>query len=736
MANETTNRSSVSEKVVPTVCASHCGGTCLLKVHVKDGVIVRIETDEGAEPQYRACLRGRAYRQRVYAPDRVLYPQKRVGERGEGRFERISWDEAMDTVIEKHRKAMETHGPTSILYIQMAGDVQYLNMFGPQRRWLSLAGGYWEVPRPPEWRLSWGITSFGQGCAASQYTYGTIFCSNTRDDLLNSKLIILWGWDPATTVTGPNTCWYLARAREAGCKIISIDPRYTRTTGTLADRWIPIRPGTDAAMLIAMAYVMIEESLYDEKFLKTYTVGFDRFKDYVLGLEDRVPKTPLWAESITGVSADTITELAREYARVKPAALMAGIAPGRTAYGEQYHRSAMTLACMTGNVGTHGGDAAARAWESTYGGFPYPFNALMAMGGLVPHARNPVEGSPDLPKTMHTSELPDIILEGRKGFPDFQFMYIAHSQFIGQRPDINKTVRALRKIPFIAVQDQFMTPTAKFADILLPVSTYMERSDVSHGVSTPPFIGVENKCIEPLGESKSPLQIAADFAKRMGIVDFLPKDEDTMMRDFAQRCGVPNYEQLKADGVYRYPHPEPYIAFKEQIDDPVRHPFKTPSGKIEIYSQQLADINAPNFPPIPKYIEAWEGRNDPLARKYPIQCISTHGLRRMLSQSDSIPWLREVDRHTVLINSADAAARGIRDGDMVRVFNDRGTILIEAKVTERIMPGVADVPHGTWYDPDEHGVDRGGNSNTLTSDKYSPSGGLAYNTHLVQIEKA
>lgn len=738
MTKSTGMESSGTEKVIPTVCASHCGGSCLLKVHVKNGVITRIETDDAEEPQFRGCLRGRAYRQRVYAPDRVLYPQKRIGERGEGKYERISWDEAMDTVIEKHKEAMETHGPLSILFMQSAGDIGYLNMFGPTRRWLALAGGFCEpVYRPPEWRYSWGVPSFGQGCAASQYTYGTIFCSNTRDDLVNSKLIILWGWDPATTVTGPNTCWYLAQAKEAGCKIIAIDPRYTRTAGAFADQWIPIRPGTDAAMQIAMAYVMIEENLHDDKFLNTYTVGFDRFREYVLGYEDRIPKTPAWAESITGVPAATIIELAREYARTKPAALMAGIAPGRTAYGEQHHRAAITLACMTGNVGIHGGDAAARAWESTYGGYPYRFSPLMAMVGLVPYTPNPAQELPETPKKLHHADLADIITEDREGFPDYQMMYITHSQFIGQHVNVNKIVKALKKLPFIVVEEQFMTPTAKFADILLPVSTYMERNDITTGVSTPPFIGVMNKVIEPQGESKSPLQIAADFCERMGIPDFMPKDEDTILREFAQKCGVPEsgYDQLKRDAAYRLPHPEPYVAFKEQIEDLANHQFKTPSGKIEIYSQHLADINDPNFPPIPKYIETWESRNDPLFEKYPIQCTSTHGLRRQLSQSDSLPWLREVGRHKVWINTTDAEARGINDGDMVKVFNDRGAIIIQAEVTERIMPGVANIPQGTWYDPDENGVDRGGNANILTSEKYSPSGGLAYNTHLVQIEK-
>src|SRR4030042_711894 len=333
----------------------NCGGACLLKVHVKDGVITRLETDDGDEPQVRGCLRCRAYRQRVYAPDRLLYPLKRVGQRGEGRFERISWDEALDTVAGELKRIRDTYGAASIILAQMTGDVCSLNNFGAMDRLLCMAGGY---------TSPWGVTSFQAGVYASLVTYGTWFASNNRDDLLNSRLIIMWGWDPANTITGTNTCWYLARAREAGARIVSVDPRHTDSAAVLADHWIPIRPGTDTAMLIAMAHVMIKEKLYDEAFIATYTVGFDRFKDYVMGSVDGVPKTPAWAEAITGVSSGTIEQLAREYAATRPAALMTGIAPGRTAYGEQYHRAAITLAAMTGNAGIHGGDAGARAWES------------------------------------------------------------------------------------------------------------------------------------------------------------------------------------------------------------------------------------------------------------------------------------------------------------------------------------------------------------------------------------
>jgi len=719
----------LAEKVVTTTCASHCGGTCVLKVHVRDGVITRIETDDGPEPQLRGCLRGRAYRQRVYAPDRLLYPMKRVGERGEGKFERITWDEALDTVAGELMRVRDTYGPASILYLALAGDLGQLHTPRLTNRLLALAGGY-------TW--TWGLTSFGAGMYVSRACYGTYFTSNTRDDLLNSRLIILWGWDPATIIAGTNTAWYLARAREGGARIVAVDPKYNESAATFAQQWIPIRPGTDAAMLIAMAHVMITENLHDQAFLDTYTVGVDRFKGYVLGVEDGVPKTAAWAEAITGVSAATIEELAREYATTKPAALMAGIAPGRTASGEQYHRAAITLAAMTGNVGIHGADAAGRAWESILGGFPFQMRADVL-------ARNPVDDVPPPPKgaplgyrssRIHYCEIPDFIMKGKAGgFPaDCKLVYVVNCNFVTQFPDINKIVKALKMVEFIAVQEQFLTPTAEFADILLPTTTFLERNDIALGVGAG-YYGFVNKAIEPVGECKSHLEIACELADRMGIPDFGPKVEEEWLREFVKNSDIPDYDKFKQEVVHRVPLSEPCVAFQKQIEDPSHNPFPTPSGKIELYSQQWADLNIPGLPPIAEYIEPWESPNDPLAEKYPLQLITTHFERRTLSQYDNLPWLREVQTQALIINTADAQARGISDGDMVRVFNDRGETILPAKVTERIMPGVVDLPHGAWYHPDEKGIDRGGCANVLCKSAYSPGGAFTYNSCLVQVER-
>ncbi len=736
MNSDKHTRPADSEQVVTTVCSSHCGGSCVLKVHVKNGAITRIETDDDTEDvQVRACLKGRAYRQRVYAADRLGYPLKRVGSRGEGKFERVSWDEALDTVAAEIKRINATHGPASIVYWVSGGDQGALHdTWRRMSRLFCMMGGY---TRP------WGLHSYEGGIFAELATLGIAWTASTRDDLLNSRLIIMWGWNPAATVLDTNSTWYLAQAREAGIKIISIDPKYTESTATFADHWIPIRPGTDAAMLIAMANVIIAESLQDQSFVDTYTVGFEAFKDYVVGKEDGIPKTPAWAEAITGVPAATIADLAREYATTKPAALLAGIAPGRTAYGEQYHRAAIVLAAMTGNVGVPGGSAGAKVWGPAGLG-------RMGSGPKIPPNGVDADAPPPRDKfptrntyiygqgKINVFKLTDAFIKGKAGgYPaDYKMLWVNNANIVNQWPNTNRTAEALNKLEFIVVEEQFMTATARYADIVLPMTTFMERSDMTIGAAVPVFYGFRNRIIEPLYETKPPLQVATELAARLGLADYNDKTEEEWLAKMLEGSDIPDTEAFKKQGVLKIKLPEPQVAFSREISDPANNPFLTPSGRIEIYSQRLVEMNNPNLPPIPRYIETWEGPADPMASEYPLQLISTHSKRRAHSQFDNIPWLREVEPQAIMINTADAQARGIGDGDLVKVFNHRGAMTIRARVTERIMPGVVDVPQGAWYAPDENGTDRGGCANVLTRDEPSPGGALPSNTALVQVEKA
>jgi len=725
----TTKKSPKPDKVVPTADSHDCGGRCLLKAHVREGKIIRIETDDGDEPQCRACLKGRAYRQMVYSPDRLKFPMRRVGARGEGKFERISWDEALDTVASELKRVKETYGPAAILFIAGSGSVGVIHFLGELvRNLLNLFGGCTN---------RWGSPSAEGSRFSSKATFGTLGTAHTREDLANSRLIIMWGWNPAVSIQGTNTRLYLAQAREAGTRIICVDPRYTESALAFAHQWIPIRPGTDTAMIAAMAHVMIKDDLPDQRFLDTYAVGFDKFKDYVLGKEDGVAKTPAWAESITGVPARTIENLAREYATTRPAALMTGFAPGRTAYGEQYHRAAATLAAMTGNIGIHGGNPAG--------------HGLMGGGALPQAAPNPVE--PEAaplyetldshlrsPYRVQTAKVWDALLRGKaQGYPsDFKLVYITSSNCLNQYLNANKGAEALKKPEFIVIHEQFMTATARFSDIVLPVTTCMERNDI--GIPGYPQIYsiYMQKAVAPLDEAKSDLDIVAELAPRLGITG-LEKREDERLGEIvgALRAtrGLPDYDEFKRQGIHKVQLDEPLVAFKAQIEDPTNNPFPTPSGKIEIYCQRLADLNDPGIPPVPKYIETWESASDPLTEKYPLQLISAHSRRRANSCFDHVPWLRETEPQSVMINTADAQARGIINGEPVRVFNDRGEIIVPARLTGRIIPGAVEVNQGAWFAPDERGIDRGGCPNTLTRDEYSPGGAFPSNTCLVQVEK-
>ena len=723
------------ERVVLATCNSHCGGACLLKVSVKDGRITHIETDDGEEPQLRACLKGRAYRMRVYAPDRLLYPLKRVGERGAGEFTRISWVEAIDIFADEIIRIRDTYGPAAIFMKSSAGDIVALHGATPFMKILSLLGGF---------SKHWGFNSFEQGIFAELATFGTLYTRHSRDDLLNARLIILWACDPATTVHDTNTMWYLLRAKEKGTKVIVVDPRFTDTAALLAHRWIPIVPGTDTAVMMAMAYVMIEDNLIDEKFLGTYTVGFDYFRDYVLGKEDGLRKTPDWAEAISSVPRETIVTLAREYATEKPAALICGIAAGRTAYGEQYHRAAMTLAAMTGNIGVSGGSAAGRSWTALG---MYPF---LKKGSFLPEVTNPLEENPPPFKNflaqrkkyqrgtgmVSAGKVSDALLKGKEGgYPtDYKMLIIINACYPNQSPDINRAVEALKKMEFIVSLEQFMTPAARWSDLILPTCTFLERNDFTFGESVP-YYGIQNKVIEPLGESKSHFDIACLLAKRLGLHAFEGLTEEGVLKAMLRETPIPDIEDFKKKGIYRVELGGPYVAFKKEIEDPHRYPFPTPSGKIEIYSAQIAAMDDPGLPPIPKYIEPWEGRKDELIKKYPLQLITVQCRRRAHTQFETVDWLRETQKQSLQINPLDARRRNIADGDIVRVFNDRGVIQILASVTERIMPGVVAVPAGAWYNPDNRGIDLGGNPNCLLKSEISPGGGFITNTCLVEVEK-
>lgn len=739
------------ERIVRTSGSHNCGGRCIIKVHVRDNRIVRISTEDDIPdtektPQLRGCLKCRSYIDRMYHPDRLKYPMKRVGKRGEGKFERITWDEALDIIADNTQRLMQQYGPDSI-YLQYAtGNTGKVSEKVWMGRLLGMNGGY----------LSY-YGSYSTACTeyATPYTYGTASTGSSREDWVNSKLIILVGWNPAETVHGTNTTYYLKRAKAAGARIVCIDPIYSNTAMALADQWIPIRPTTDNALFDAMAFVMISEQLHDQSFLDTYCLGFDEehmppdvppgysYKSYILGQGgDETPKTPKWAESITGVPQDTIIQLAREYATRRPGALIQGYAPQRHAYGEQVVRGGTVLAAMTGNVGVKGG------WASGAG-----FQARKAFMASIP-SYNPNKAQ------ISVFSWPDAIKHGAGMGADLSvrgvekltsgiklIFNLGGNCLVNQHSDINRTIKLLedeKLVEFIVVSDHFLTSSAKYADILLPADNMYERDDIVEPWGFGDYVLYMNKAVETVYECRNGYDWISNLADRLGL-----KEEFTEGRTLEQwlrylveettkkNPSFPPYEEFREKGMHRWEYDEPDIAFQKQIEDPVNNPFPTPSGKIEIFSSRLWNMKNPDeIPAVPKYVTAWEGPEDPMRETYPLQCIGPHSNRRVHSIFDNSPWMEETARQEVWMNTEDAALRNLTDGELVKVYNDRGITVLPVKITPRIMPGVVSIPQGAWWTPDADGVDRRGCINTLT--KYHPTPlafGNPSHTNLVQIVK-
>src|SRR5262245_9028547 len=719
------------ETVVTSTCGHNCGGRCVVNAHVQDGRMVKISTDPRKWtpelPPLHACVRGFGQLERVYHPDRLTHPLRRTGPRGSGQFERIPWGAALDEVARELLRVRATYGNAAILDASRSGSTSMLHGRQVAQRFLYMFGGCTEL---------WSNMSAEAEMFSVKITYGAKaeYKSAGREptDYPNSKLIVMWGWSPGDGTFGTGTFQYLKWARKQGVRIVCVDPRQTKSSLELADEHVFIRPSTDAAALIAMTYVIVTEGLHDQAYCDRHVLGFDEahlpagapagasYRSYLLGLSDGVRKTPEWAAELTGMSADTIRRLAVEFATSKPAALHCGYAPGRTAYGEQFHRAAYALAAITGNVGIPGGNSGTS-------------NGATGRAGIrmLPMGANPIDARVASPL------LADLMARGKAGgYPaDIKLIYAAAGDLFNQAPNANKTVASLDGVEFFVAQDHFLTPTARYADVVLPATTFWERNDVQT-----PWAGAGHytifmkQAIEPYEECRNDIDIFADLARRVGIERYNDRTEMEWLRELTKDA-VDDFDAFRERGVARLPAPEDAVAFARQIREPETHPFTTPSGKIEVYSTVLAAKPDPYglgaIPPIPTWIPPLTP--DP---RFPLQLCTPKSRARTHSVHGNQEILSRADRDDVWLHPDDAAARGITDGQMVRVFNDRGATIVPAKVTDRIAPGVVAVREGAWYSPDAEGADRKGCANVLTDDRSAPCGATTYNTCLVQVEPA
>jgi len=760
---------SAAERIVTTSCHVNCGSRCVLRAHVANDIITRIETDDSGTDEYgmhqvRACLRGRSMRKRVYAPERLKYPMIRVGKRGEANFKRVSWDEALDAIAAKMKDIKQRFGSEAFYLNYCTGNLggmvskSWPPAQTPVARLMNCWGGYLN---------HYGTYSTAQISGTMPYVYGANL-GNAISDIVNSKLVVMFGNNPASTrMSGGGIIHDLLVARgKSGVRLVVVDPTYT-DTAAVADEWVPIRPGTDAAFCAAIAHVLIAEGMVDQKFLDTYCVGFDEahmpagipanssYQAYVLGQgPDGLVKTPAWASPICGIPVETIVRLARQIGQSKPCCISQGWGVQRHANGEDACRAIATLAALTGNVGIAGGNTGARE-----GAFTIPFT-------LFPTLTNPVKDS--ISVFMWTDAITrgtdmTALRDGVRGRDQLKapikFIWnYAGNALINQHSDINRTAEILRddsKCEMIVVHENFMTPSARFADILLPGTINLEENDftVSEAASEMAYAIFEQKVIEPLFESRDIYTVCADVAKRLGVGEQFTEGrtrEQWLQYLLDQsRPGLPDLpatlEEAWKLGVLKVKNPgPPYVAFKTFRDDPVANPLATPSGKIEIFSKKLWDIGhswelpaGERIPAVPEFTEEPEGYLSPLRSKFPLQLVTFHYKQRTHSTYGNVPWLKEVAPQELWINPIDADTRSIRHGDPVRVFNDRGTSVIAAKVTPRVMPGVVLLPEGAWYAPDGAGHDHAGSANMLTSQHPSPlTKGNPQHSSLVEVARA
>jgi anaerobic selenocysteine-containing dehydrogenase len=673
-----------------SVCALDCPDCCALTLTVEDGHGSKLRGD-ATHPVTRGFLCGKVaqYLEREYSPERLLYPQRRVGPKGEGRFERISWDEALDTIAGRLQSIAAEFGPESVLPYSYAGTMGLLNGEGMDRRFFHRLGAS---------RLDRTICS-AAGMTGMTQALGVRY-STEPEQFRHSRLILAWG----ANILGTNVhLWpFIMEARRNGARLYTIDPRRNRT-GAASDKHFFINPGSDTALALAMMHVIIGENLYDAEYVAAYTEGFD-------GLRQRVREwTPQRAAELTGIAAADIVSLAREYATTRPAVIRLNYGVQRSERGAM---STRTIALLPALIGS---------WKEVGGGIQLSTSQAFRLNrpGMVREdLQQKSLGRPA--RLVNMTELGAALTT--LDHPRVKALVVYNSNPGAIAPNQNDVLRGMRREDlFTVVLEQFQTDTADHADILLPSTTFLEHTDLYFAYGHY-YLQLARPALPAPGEAKSNVEVFRLLAHRMGFDDpCFAESEDDMIRTLLDSPhpflrGI-TLEQLDRDRFVRLHVSEdgaPFLPFAEGG-------FGTPDGKCHFHAEEL------NYTPP---VESRHGDAE-LRRKYPLELISA---KNDDSMNSTFGHRDAVDRATsqLHLNSADAALRGIQSGDQVRIYNARGSCVLAAAVDGVVRPGVVSAPSVRWGKraPGRRNV------NALTSERLTDAGGgPTFYSCLVQVER-
>src|SRR5579859_5436427 len=681
------------------ICPHDCPDTCAMTATIVDGKVVKMGA-RADHPVTRGflCVKTQYYQERLYSPLRVLYPQRRVGPKGLGQFERISWDEALATIAARFGAIIAAHGAEAILPYSYAGAMGKLSYASMDRRFFHYMGAS---------LLDRTICST-TGADAYRAVMGTTMGTDP-EGFPEARLIVVWGTNPVST--NVHLMPFIQEARRRGARLIVVDPHRSKTA-ELADLHLRVNPGTDAALVLAMIHVLVRENLHDAAFLAAHTLGWD-----ALAARARA-WTPERAAPITGLSTEQIVDFARLYATTQPSVIRLSYGMTRHTNGGQNTRAVLMLPAVTGAWGRVGGGALL----STSGTFGLNQAALERADLLDRHPRRP--------RTINMIQLAEALNDVQD--PPVQGLLVYNSNPANVAPDQRRVLAGLRREDlFTVVHEQLLTDTARYADILLPATTAFEQSDLYTAYGHL-YLQLGRPAIPAMGEAIPNTELFRRLAAALGYADpCFRDDDDTLIRQALDSAhpflaGI-TLERLEQETFVHLMTPtRPFVPFADGV-------YPTPSGKIELYSETLLRLGVDPVVDYVPELESPDGSPE-LAARYPLRLLTPAAHHFLNSSFADMPTMRKKQRRpTIELNPADAAARGIADGSWVRTFNDRGAAYFVAEVKDSVAPGVACHLSRWWghYSP------AGWNANALTASRPADiGGGGTFHTNLVEVAPA